>query len=127
MTATVATVATFREQFPEYAEVADHPDDAIQRMLDVAKTIHAIRPLATLYCTAHFYKIEEMRQAGISASGELLSERAGPMSVNYVTQAETSGFGVGSRQAFFTRTEYGRQFLILEHRSPRHAIGAVVV
>ena len=115
-----ATLAGFRQQFPEL-DSSTASDDAVGLALAVAKQIHNTRPLATLYCTAHLVTLETQRAAGTLPGGEVVQERAGSLWAQYRTQAQDGP------DVFFASTVYGRHFLILEARSPRHAIGAIVV
>lgn len=99
-----ATLATFREQFPELAAVTD---ELVERSLAFAKEIHTANVLCTLYLTAHLATVPIDQET----PGEVKSETVGPKSAAYWTQA-TSG-----DDAFYTRTEYGRRFLVLERRT----------
>ena len=116
----VATVAGFRQQFPEFP-ASSIDDDAVERWLAVAKTIHATRETCTLYCAAHLIELERLRAAGTPARGETTMQRAGSITSVYKAQADTDG------DAYFTRTEYGRTYLILEKRTPRRTVSAIVV
>ena len=116
------TVADFKTRFPEFTQDDGH----IQLALDEALMIHAINPLATMYCTAHILKRNADSAAGSDGRGEVASEGAGPFRIEYITQAESMGRGQGSRDAYFTSTTYGQSFLTLEKRTPRSAIGAMV-
>ena len=119
-----ATLAGFRSRFPAFQSTADAD---VMNALDEAMSIHNVRALATLFLVAHLLTLNAHVTAGTAASGEVESEGAGPLRVTYVTQAESGGRGAGSREAFYTRTEYGRRFLNLEKRAPRSAIGARMV
>ena len=118
-----ATLATFRTQFPEFAATAD---GVVDRALVEALLIHSVRELATLFLTAHLLECDAKRAAGTPLVGEVASEQAGDIKATYRTQAAGDMTG-GSRAAAYTRTEYGKRFLALEQRAPRHAIGARVV
>ena len=115
---TGATLADFRDQFPEFNSSAD---DVVNRILAEALLIHSARPLATLFCAAHLLKYNEQVAAGSTPATETSMRKAGPLSSSSITQA-TDGW-----QAFFTSTPYGRRFLILEQRTARSGIGAMVV
>ena len=120
------TVADFKTRFPEFTQDDGH----IQLALDEALMIHAINPLATMYCTAHLLtrsaEASKPGANGLEGRGEVASEGAGPFRIEYITQAESMGRGQGSRDAYFTSTTYGQSFLTLEKRTPRSAIGAMV-
>ena len=118
-----ATVDGFKARFPTFTQ----SDAAIEDALEEAKAIHDKRALATLFLVAHFLTLDAGIADGTVASGEVESEGAGPLKTAYVTQAESGGRGTGSREAFYTRTEYGRRFLNLEKRTPGFVIGARAV
>ena len=109
-----ATLAGFRTRFPEFAATADN---LIDLAIEEALLIHALRELATLYCAAHILKLDSDETP---QTGEINMARIGPGAMRYKTQADTG------KDVFFTRSEYGRRFLTLEKRSPRHAIGTWV-
>ena len=56
-------VSTFRAQFPEWTQ-ARADDAAVNRALGVAKSLHNVRELATLYATAHILELEARRADG---------------------------------------------------------------
>lgn len=116
-----ADLAAFRAQFPE---LSAHEDAEVNRALAVAKLIHEVREMATLYCAAHLLSAAAVGGDGEGAAqlGEIASEGAGPLRTTYVTQATP-----GQKHTFFTSTSYGQTFLQLERRAPRTAIGAMVV
>lgn len=113
-----ATLAKFRERFPTFDSTED---SVVELALEEALMIHAVRPLATLYCAAHLVELLRLTNDGQAPPGETLFMRAGSFFTQFKTQASEGP------DVFFTRTEYGRHFLILEKRSPRRAIGAIVV
>ena len=115
-----ATLKGFREQFPEFP-TNKVEDSAIERVLEEALELHSLSKRATLFCAAHLLTLETDRAAGLNRRGEIASGGAGPLRASYRTQADNGW------EAFFTRTEYGRRFLILEQRTPGFAIGARVV
>lgn len=137
------TIAEFRTRFPEFASTSDA---VIQDRIDEALLIHSIRKLATMYCTAHLIITNGMPSTPISGGGssmtnnitihgETQSRQVGPLRETFTTLAESgssSGSGITANArpqhelTFFGRTEYGRQFLVLEARSPRSTIGAMV-
>ena len=121
-----ADVAGFQAQFPNpQFEGADTA--AIQRAIEEAEFYHSRRPLATLYCAAHLLALEsEHTGKPDGGSGVVASERIGPKTISYLTQAGT-GQNADDRKVFFATSSYGRRFLALEARTPRAAIGAVVV
>ena len=122
------TVAEFRAQFPTAFPVATHPDTLIEARISEARQIHAVRKLATLYLTAHLIAVDaENTGKPDGGSGVVTSEKIGPRTVNYATQAGGGREGTDKRRAFFATTSYGRRFLVLADTSPRAAIGARVV
>ena len=111
-----ATVADFRLIFPEFSQTSDR---AVQVKIDEALEIHNVSERASLFCTAHLLALEAARIAGTPIlHGERAEERAGPLRATYRTMTED-----GQRSAFFTSTPYGREFLILESRTPRVGLG----
>lgn len=123
----VGTLAEFRTRFVEFAEDAADEDDRatdalIEIFLDEAAALHAKSKIAHLYCTAHLLRIELDRRQGLDTDGESGEVVVGPLSYVAVSQANT-----GEWEAFFTRTEYGRNFLIHEKRYRGSAIAARVV
>ena len=133
--AITVTVADFRTEFPEFASELDA---SIQRALDVAILYHRIRKKATLYAAAHVLSYHPYVQTGGGSSmggttgtGQLSRKRVGPLEVEYETHSGTTTNSNNSKSstdvAYFSGTTYGMTFLALEQRSPRAAIGAMVV
>ena len=121
-----ADLAAFRAQFPELTELAPIPMRPSGAPWSKRKSCipGANSRRSTAPPTSPLWR--RLRADGIAPAGEVESEGVGPISTSYVMQAESSGRGQGSRDAFFTRTEYGRHFLTLEKRGPRYTVGAVV-
>ena len=119
-----ATLAGFRAQFPEFGPVDGGdpliPDARVSAALEEAALIHSHRPLGTLLVAAHLVEIGR-GTAGSALPGEVTSVGSGPLRTSMKTQAETGS------EAFFTRTEYGRRFLVLEKRTARFAVAARMV
>ena len=111
-----ADLAAFRTQFPELAD-SIYPDAAVELALAEALQIHSANELATLYLTAHLLA----SPASKPTRGEITESKVGPATSKYRTQADEGW------QTFFTTTSYGKRFLLLEQRTPRTAIGALVV
>ena len=97
------TITEFRTQFPELSTITDA---AITTNLTLAAHIHDISKLATLYLAAHLATIPTDGET----PGEIVSEDIGPKSAEYSTQASEGD------DAFFTRTEYGKRYLVLAKR-----------
>ena len=117
-----ADLAAFRKQFPEFSE-QNADDDAVERALAEAIQIHDKKVLATLYVAAHILTVERSIAAGnTGASGAVKAEGAGPFRIDYVALAKD-----GDIRAELARTQYGARALLLESRTPRTAIGAMVV
>ena len=114
MATITADRAGFRGRFSEFVSRTDEDVDAA---LEFAKHIHTVRPLATLYLAAHALSLAASAQIG----GEVIEDQVGAIRSKYMAQAQSGD------EVFYTRTEYGRRFLVLEKRTPRVAIGAVVV
>ena len=70
----------------------------------------------------------------VNIHGEVSRKKVGPLELSYTTLTESSATarsGAANNRnpleiAFFSRTEYGRHFLVLELRSPRAGMGAMV-
>ena len=133
--AVTATVSDFRHQFAEFASTSDA---AIQLALNEACLIHSVRELATLYCCAHLLSVPGIGGGSsgggmgqVVVHGQVSSKKVGPLAVTYSTQdrsgSTTSTAGGQLHYDFFSRTEYGRHFLVLESRNARTGIGAMVV
>ena len=130
------TIADFRTQFPDV--FASTVDSHIQLALDEALLIHSIRKLATLYAAAHTlsYRLTLINGGGSSGgqtvvTGQVASRSVGPLTETFTTHSGTTTNSSNTRNAtdiaYFSSTVYGQHFLVLEQRSPRAAIGAMVV
>ena len=109
----------FRMQFPEFDRRSAREVD---RALSEAQMIHNIRELVTLYVAAHVLTIKEQVDAGTTgATGSVKSDRVGPLESQYIALAKD-----GDIKAELARTQYGARALLLESRSPRARIGAIV-
>ena len=117
-----ADLASFRKQFPEFTEaIADN--EAVKRALAEAVQIHDRKVLATLYVAAHILTVERSTAAGnTGARGAVKARGAGPFRIDYVALAKD-----GDIRAELARTQYGARALLLESRTARTAIGAMVV
>ena len=135
MARVTVTIADFRTQFPEFAATLN---GQIQLALDEALLIHSIRKLATLYAAAHTLAFRLPAQAGGGSSGgqtvvtgQVSSRSVGPLTETFTTHSGTTTNSSNTRNAtdiaYFSSTVYGQHFLVLEQRSPRTAIGALVV
>ena len=131
------TLAGFRTQFPELPESV-HNDRAVDLALEEARLIHGYRPLATLLIAAHILTLNAQVAVSVSAGGsaisrgKITSETSGPLKTTYQTTA-SGGMTAGSSDsdaqsfiAYWEQTLYGERFLVVERRSPRFTIGAVV-
>lgn len=112
----------FREQFPGISET-DHDDDAVNRALDEAKQLTDKISLATLYCAAHLLTLDSDIASDTQRPGEVIEAKVGPLTTKHAPQASGESSG---RQAFFTRTEYGRRMLALESRNVRARLSICV-
>ena len=121
---TTSDLTGFREWFSE-EPFTSLDDSSITRALTEALQIHDKNPLATLYCAAHLLALDADNPSEIAAdggAGVITQERIGPKSLTYMTQVNGR-----ARDAFFATSKYGRRFLLLEQRTPRSGIGAIVV
>ena len=120
---TTSDLTGFREWFDEEPFNA-LGDSQINRALTEALLIHDKNPLATLYCAAHLLALDADSPTTLAAdggAGVITQERIGPKSLTYKTQVNGR-----ARDAFFATSKYGRRFLLLEQRTPRSGIGAMV-
>jgi len=120
------TLANFRSQCPEFTPGA-WPDSLVERWIDVARTIYSDNPTGIAYLTAHLLTCG--REDGIigdtvpdpdEGAGEVTSETTGRRTLNFMAMAERG------REVFYTRSAYGRLFLIHTRVRPRRAIGMMV-
>ena len=114
------TVTKFKARFPGI--FADLTEPQIKQFIDIACQISNVSYDAIAYLTAHLIvcEIEEANGRIDGGSGEVNTETIGKKTVVYKEMAETN------REVFFTRTHYGRMFLIIEGRSPKRNFGAFV-
>ena len=112
-----ADLAAFRAAYPELGATSD---DIVSARLRDAQTIHRARESLTLLCAAHLIILGAHGTEPDDGAGEVSREKIGPKEIEYKTQAEAGW------QAFFTRTSYGRLFLIMERRTPAVALSARV-
>ena len=131
-----ATVAGFRAQFPELDGLV-HSNDAVEAALEEAGLIHGFRPLCQLLVAAHLLTLQA-RAAAVAAegggrgevTGAVKSDKAGPLSATYQTLASAGGGGESAAKsaaiAYWETTLYGQRYYILEHRTPRFVVGALV-
>ena len=113
------TPAKFLSTFPE---ITVSSDAVVNAAGELALRISNVSQDAVLYLTAHLLSIQsEDTGAPDGGAGEVVSERTGPMDTKYLVQAETN------REVFFTRTSYGRMFLILERRAPARPFRGVMI
>ena len=106
----MATLSKFRTQFPEFAATVDAD---VERWLAEASSLHSVNDVATLWCAAHLLALAIA--TGLQpdeGAGEVKEETIGPKSLIFKTQAEAGW------EVFFTRSSYGRHFLLLERRTP---------
>lgn len=107
------TAAEFRTEFPAFADDTAYPDAMINRLAEVALSIHALNEMANRYCLAHLLVVEGQHSTVADAGvGEVASEGIGKKRTSYKTQA------ANAREVFFSTTSYGRSFLTLERRTP---------
>lgn len=81
-------------------------DAEMQEHIDFALDIHDASERATLYLAAHLAAVSLQGDT----PGETTSETIGPRSYDVVAQARSGD------DAFYTRTEYGRRYLVLSKR-----------
>ena len=110
----IPTISEFRTRFGEFSDAAVYPDALIQNALTVAKSISVVSVEGFKYLTAHLVIVMKEEETGAmdGGSGEVSSESSSAQSMSYMTMAEES------REVFFTRSSYGRTFMLLESRAP---------
>ena len=111
--------ADFRGRFREFVAISDLELD---RAIEEALHINGVDRLVTLYIAAHILTISAGVVSGdTGATGAVKSDRVGPLQTNYVTLVMN-----GDIRAELARTAYGARALLLESRTPRTRIGAMV-
>ena len=116
--ALTVTPANFKAKFPE---IRGNSDATIASFIAEACEISSVSRSAILYLTAHLIIIDKEEYGGIDGgSGEVSTESIGGKSLSYKTGSESE------RDTFFTRTKYGRKFLMFEKRSPKRTFGVYI-
>ena len=121
MPVTAPSIAEFRAYFGEFGDSAVYPDDEVQKAINRACAISAVSLEALRHLIAHEIVVAKQDFAGLrtnmdGGSGEVMSEGEGPRNVSYASQHTRP------EDVYFTRTSYGRTFLILESRAPSRVI-----
>ena len=111
------TAADFKIQFPEFRA---EQDDAVTAMLDLAASVNAQSTNLISYLTAHLLTVASADGKMDGGSGEVTMDGIGPRQVSYRTMAETGD------EVFFTRSSYGRMYLMLAKRNPNRTISVKV-
>lgn len=115
-------VATFRQDFPEFADVAKYPDPQVQFYIDLSTKLMSecrfgdIYPYAQELFVAHNLTLAAGNQQaaaggglpGQGGGGAVASKKVGSVSVNYDT-ADSMLPGAGH----WNMTTYGRQYIQL--------------
>lgn len=118
------TVDDFRAYFP--GAFPNVSDALLQRTINESTLLHNASLEATYYLIAHLLALQsEMSDEPDGGAGVVVKETIGPKTVDYSTLA--GDFQSDSYNSFFATTGYGRMFLILERRTPRSTISAMVV
>ena len=109
----------FRAKFPEFEST---PDVKVDAAIEEAKLVNNIRQLVTLYIAAHILTITAQVASGITTvAGAVKMDRVGPLTTQYISLVAD-----GDIKAELARTQYGARALLLESRSARSRIGAMV-
>ena len=118
----IPTVAEFRTRFGELASEETYPDALIQNAINVAKSISTVSSEGFLYLTAHLAVVMKSEETGEldGGSGEVSGEMSSAQSMSYTVMAEHN------RDVFFTRSSYGRTFMLLESRAPKRVVSVRV-
>ena len=107
----------FRSRF---AEFKDSPDEVIEGILPVAIDMKPVSYESLIYLVAHLIAIaKEQKGTPDGGSGEVKEERVGESIMKFVPQTDVEG----SKDTFFSRTPYGRVYLLLEERFHRRFVG----
>jgi len=127
-----ATLVDFRTQFPEFADTADadnrQRDADVEAALERAEGLWALSDIGTLYVAAHILALAaEAKGAADGGSGVVISERVGPQSVTYMTQAGGGPEGGDPDRVWYATTTYGRAFLAFRAVTPEYLIPAMAV
>ncbi len=116
-------VSDFKLRFPE---LAHHEEADIELAFADMVIFNAyVGPVGKAYGAAHLLVLSDELSKGLERRGEIVAEAAGDLLVRYKSQS-SSRDGASNRDVFFTRTEYGRRFLVLEQRSKRWLFSGVV-
>ena len=119
------SIAEFRAYFPNAFPAVD--DATLQRTINESLLIHSASEEANLYLIAHLLAMQtEWADTPDGGAGVVVKESIGPRSIDYATLAG-SGSSTDMYKSFFAGSAYGRMFLILEQRTPRTGIAAMVV
>ena len=116
------SVSEFKAEFPEFASVTD---SEITAVIARACRFHTDKKAGTLYAAAHLYSLDKEKSATAEpdgGAGVVTEEEIGTMSLRY-----KDGAGSDERRVFWQRTPYGREFLKIEERNPRQALGMIIV
>ena len=110
----------FRARFSEFQSTEDA---VVDLAIEEALLIHGIRRLVTLYLAAHILATQNQAgRAGPSGvTGPIKGATSGPFKTSYATLVSD-----GDIKGELARTKYGARALLLEKRTPRCAIGAIV-
>ena len=110
----------FRNRFSEFSKKSDNE---INRALEEARFINSVNSLATLYIAAHLLiRYQEIAAGTLGATGAIKMDKVGPMQSTYTQLVKD-----GDIKADLAKTQYGVRALMLESRTPRSVIGAMVV
>lgn len=125
--ALAADLVSFRGMFPEFDRVKK---EVLIRSFATGEALFRGRGVARLYLVAHLLELALRTSYGTGLDvsehgGEVTSVQIGDHRLSYMSQAVSTG--KGSREVFFTRTEYGRTFLEIQKRTGLFTFGARVV
>lgn len=112
------TAADFKAKFPELSET---DDDAIEELIALAITVNEQSTDIVLYLAAHFVAVAKEQTGEMDGgSGEVNMDMIGPRQIQYTTMA-AQGDAV-----FFSRSSYGRMYLVLSRRHANRAMSVRV-
>jgi len=112
------TAAEFKAKFPELSATED---SVIDGLIALAMTVNEQSTDIVLYLSAHFVVLEKEQTGDIDGgSGEVNMDMIGPRQVGYKTMASQGD------DVFFSRSPYGRMYLMLSRRQAARTLAVRV-
>jgi len=115
---TPPTAAEFKLKFPE---LASRTDDAIDAAVAQAMTVNNQSVDIVCNLAAHFLALASEHRGDVDGgSGEVNMDMIGPRQIQYTAMAASGD------EVFFSRSAYGRMYLMLSKRHPNRAMSVRV-